>query len=69
MSDGVKTFLDRFFLRKGSVGETLPDFIESAEETAEFQKIKKYLCEIAEDYDEADNANTNTFDISGYDCD
>lgn len=67
MSSYVETFLDRFFLRVGSAGEPLSPFIEEDTKTVEFQKIRRYLCEVAEDYDEADN--TNTFDMGDYDCD
>lgn len=46
----LKPFFDIFFQRTSSIGEPLNGFVEDDVNTAEFQKVRKYLCEVAEEY-------------------
>ncbi|MBU1111564.1 MAG: hypothetical protein KJ896_02190, partial [Nanoarchaeota archaeon] len=66
-SGDYKPLFDRFFLRMDANGYALLDFDEDDINTAEFQKIRKYMCEVGKEL--PDKINLDDYDSSGYGCD
>jgi len=65
-SGDYKPLFDRFFLRQDAEGYSLPPFDEGDIQTAEFQKIRAYMCEIGK---ESSQINLDDYSRVSYGCD